>query len=463
MDIKPRTGAGYKVLLLLVDLGLAYLALWMSLNLRYPDVISLEVFLQHAQPFTLVYLTWIVLFYLNNLYNFIEIRDQLNVYFDLARTLLLGTILAIIVFYILPSSDLTPKRLLVINAGIFAILVAIWRMGFVKLFSSLLPKNNVAIIGINRSTLALGRSLISAKNSGYRLAALVGDGSQKVSQPTNIQDIDIVENPYAIAEYIRARHINTVVLAESNLDKKLTQHLFQYLSWGVKFYDLADFYENFTHKIPVTQLNHGWFLNNINESEKKTYDILKRLIDIMVSIVLLMLLSPIILLIALIIPLESRGSIIYKQERIGKNDQPFTLYKFRTMVEDAEKYGPQWSRKENDPRLTKFGKFLGKTRLNELPQLINILKGEMSLIGPRPERQAFMDELSRHVPFYQTRHLVKPGLSGWAQVKFSYGASIEDALEKHQYDLYYIKHRSMSLDLSIAIRTVLVVLSLKGI
>lgn len=170
---------------------------------------------------------------------------------------------------------------------------------------------------------------------------------------------------------------------------------------------------------------------------------------------------PIMIIAAIIIKLESKGPVIYSQERIGENNKPFKIYKFRSMRSDSEKDGPAWA-KEKDNRVTKFGNIMRKTRIDELPQLYNVIVGEMSFVGPRPERQFFIDTLEKEIPYYNLRHIVKPGLTGWAQVKYPYGASVEDAYRKLQYDLYYIKRYSLSFDILIILDTIKIVIFGKG-
>ena len=196
-----------------------------------------------------------------------------------------------------------------------------------------------------------------------------------------------------------------------------------------------------------------WFLENLREGEKILYDNIKKLTDLILASTLLLITFPLWLLIALAIKLEDKGPIFYRQKRIGKDKNPFSLFKFRSMRSEAEKStGPVWAQKD-DSRVTKVGKILRNTHLDELPQMINVLKGELSLVGPRPERPEFVEQLEKEVPHYHIRHLIKPGFTGWAQTKFRYGRSITDSQEKLQYDLYYLKNRNPLLDLGILLKT----------
>jgi exopolysaccharide biosynthesis polyprenyl glycosylphosphotransferase len=233
---------------------------------------------------------------------------------------------------------------------------------------------------------------------------------------------------------------------------------------GVPVYRLPDFYENFCHKLPADLLRDDWFVFSagFNLLPSGIGAKFKRLTDILAAGMLLALVSPIMLLVAMVIKLESPGPVFYSQIRTGLNCKPFRVYKFRSMRQDAERAGaPQWAQ-ERDPRITRVGYWLRLTRLDELPQFWNVLSGEMSLIGPRPERPAFDEKLALEIPYYNVRYLVKPGITGWAQVLYPYGASVEDAYEKLAYDLYYIKNHSLWLDIAIFFKTIRVVLLGKG-
>jgi len=230
---------------------------------------------------------------------------------------------------------------------------------------------------------------------------------------------------------------------------------------GVEIEQGLTFYERSTGKILVEKLNPSsiFFSKGFDLSRLKRA--IKRTIDLVVSVLLFVLTAPIILISAIIIKLESAGPVFYLQERVGEHSLPFKVIKLRSMCQDAEKNGAVWA-SVNDQRVTRFGAFIRKTRIDELPQLWNVIKGEMSLVGPRPERPVFVEELVKIIPYYNIRHTVKPGVTGWAQVCYPYGASAEDALRKLEYDLYYLKNISVALDLFILFRTVKTVLFQKG-
>jgi sugar transferase (PEP-CTERM system associated) len=231
---------------------------------------------------------------------------------------------------------------------------------------------------------------------------------------------------------------------------------------GVPILDLAGFYERAKSEVPIDSLKASWLVYGHGFVQGRARQIAKRSFDILSSSVLLLIASPVMLLTMLAIKLDSRGPIIYRQERVGLGGKIFMCLKFRSMGTDAEKDGvARWATK-NDVRVTRVGAVIRKTRIDELPQLFSVLRGEMSMVGPRPERPSFVKELKEQIPFYDVRHSIKPGVTGWAQVRYSYGASVDDARKKHQYDLYYVKNNSLLLDALVLIETVSVVLFREG-
>ena len=246
-------------------------------------------------------------------------------------------------------------------------------------------------------------------------------------------------------------------------DPKLTGKLLQYKLEGLQYYNYLEFYETYENKLPISHLSPKWFLENTGfEIYHNNFNLkAKRLLDLFFAMLIGIFAAPVIILAAIIVKLESKGPIFFIQERIGEGNKKFNIVKFRSMTTDAEKNGPQWASK-NDNRVTKFGKIMRATRIDELPQLWNVLRGEMSFVGPRPEREFFIQQLEKEIPYYNLRHTVKPGLTGWAQVMYPYGASVEDAYRKLQYDLYYIKHHSIPFDVKVLLKTVTIVIFGKG-
>jgi len=232
---------------------------------------------------------------------------------------------------------------------------------------------------------------------------------------------------------------------------------------GLKILDLPAFFERQTGILPLEAINASWMIFSEGFTQGSTRDVVKRLFDLLVSGSFLIVTLPLMLLAGALIRMESRGPVFYTQERIGQFGHPFTIYKFRSMFTNAEKDGlPVWARQKDD-RTTRVGRFIRRTRIDELPQILNVFLGHMSFVGPRPERPYFVNELAAQIPYYHARHSVKPGITGWAQVKFPYGASVEDAMNKLQYDLYYVKNHSLFLDLMVLLQTTQVVVLGKGV
>ena len=287
------------------------------------------------------------------------------------------------------------------------------------------------------------------------------NGKQQVSADDALFTIDLGID--SLEDAITPDSAGIVLATENSPTDELLTKLMHLRLDGLHVYELADFYESFMMKVPVFHLQQGWFVlsQGFQLLHHTAWLKLKGMVDIFIAMVMLVLSLPLMVIVGLLIKLTSHGAVIYKQVRVGKNGVSFTIYKFRTMVDDAESEGAIWTQ-ESDPRITKIGKVLRRTRIDELPQLFNILRGDMSFIGPRPERPDFTEELEKQIPFYDIRYIVKPGITGWAQVMYPYGASVEDAREKLQYDLYYIKNYSLMLDFWIMIKTIRVVAGGKG-
>jgi sugar transferase (PEP-CTERM system associated) len=267
-----------------------------------------------------------------------------------------------------------------------------------------------------------------------------------------------------IPSIVRARGVDRVVVSLADSRGKLpVDKLLEMKLDGVSFDHLASIYEQYTGKIAVENLRPSWLIFSPGFKKSHLLSMAKRMMDVVVAGIGVVLTLPLMALVALAIRVTSKGPVLYHQRRVGLQGRIFVLHKFRSMREDAETAtGPVWAAKDGDNRVTPLGALLRRTRLDELPQLWNVLRGDMSFVGPRPERPEFVSELTKEIPFYRQRHVLRPGLTGWAQVRYTYGASVEDALQKLQYDLFYIKHMSISLDLFIIFSTIKTVILRKG-
>lgn len=344
--------------------------------------------------------------------------------------------------------------------------------------------NLLAALIVVRGALALARHAV-----GQRRFLIVGTGAEAVSvahdlrhsprmrgelvgfypakDATTDAEIDpalVLDRNVELERLVSELEIDSIIVAtrEQRGGAMPMEQLVVCRSKGVPVLDLAGFYEQTHGEVPLDSLKASWLIYGPGFVQGQARQVLKRAFDVLTSSFLLLLASPVMILAAMAIKLDSRGPLIYRQERVGLGGRSFMCLKFRSMTTDAEGDGvARWATK-NDARVTRVGRFIRKTRIDELPQLITVLKGEMSIVGPRPERPSFVADLQQKIPFYDLRHTVKPGVTGWAQVRYPYGATFEDAVHKHQFDLYYVKNNSLLLDLVILIDTVSVVLFGEG-
>ena len=348
-------------------------------------------------------------------------------------------------------------------SALFVFLVGIlgWRLLFNRLTGSLKLQERILIVGTGDTARKVARQILDQHDFAYSIVGFIDQDAARIGD--RIVNPAIIGTAADIPALVARHQIDRIVVGMADRRGRFpVEELLAAKMAGVRVEDATTTYERVTGKILIDDLRPSWLIFSDGFRVSRATRWMKRTIDLTFSIVLAVLSFPVMVLAAVAIWLESGGPILYCQERVGENGRPFTLCKFRSMRTDAEKGGtPIWA-KDGDNRITRIGRFIRKTRLDELPQLWNVLRGDMSFVGPRPERPYFVEELSRQIPFYQQRHAVKPGLTGWAQVKYRYGASLEDAMEKLRYDLYYIKHLSVFFDLTIVFDTVKVVLFRKG-
>jgi len=288
-------------------------------------------------------------------------------------------------------------------------------------------------------------------------------GNNELPNAQNRASMSYKQNYDGLCDMAEELNIRKIVVALTEKRGALpTKELVKCRVNGIEIIEGASFYEMLTGKFIVEQINPAWLIFSEGFYKSRARRFLKRTTDIILSIVLLILLSPLILITAILIKVDSKGPVIFSQERLGKNKKTYLIYKFRSMVSDAEKQsGPVWA-EDNDSRVTRVGRVIRKWRMDEIPQLWNVLKGDMSFVGPRPEREFFVKKLEDIIPYFTERFSVKPGITGWAQVSYGYGASVKDAIEKLNYDLFYIKNMSIFLDFMIIMRTIKIVLFGKG-
>ena len=432
-------------LLLTGDFISFYLALLLSLIARYRGEFLAETWQTHLAPFTLIYFVWILVFYINGLYDLRRAKNNLEFGRLFFGGLAVNAALAIGFFYLAPWVGIAPKTNLFLVLIFVVVLIYGWRMLFNFLIVNSFAKTRILFLGESQESEEIIRLIEREPQLGYEIA-----------------DVIVPSNEIALQNIIDEKKVNIIVLGEHlNKTPELTHALYQTIFSQMTFVDIITFFENLTGRVPVAALNESWFLENLKEADKKLYNFFKTAGDFILALIFAVLLIAILPLIAIAIKLQDRGSVFYTQKRIGLDGREYIIYKFRTMIENAESAGAQFAGMK-DNRITPVGKFLRKTRLDELPQVWNILRGEMSFVGPRPERSEFVSELTRQMPFYAVRHLIKPGLTGWAQINYPYAGTFEENLKKLEYDLYYLKNRSILLDIAILFKTLNIVLRFKG-
>jgi sugar transferase (PEP-CTERM system associated) len=357
---------------------------------------------------------------------------------------------------------------LVIGRGVFILaalcvitLVLGWRIVFEFANRHVAPRERLLLVGTSEGALRLARELFERRSLGVEIVGFIDPDPTRVG--ATLLNPGVVGTIDDIPTVARALRVDRVVVSLADARGKLPMDkLLEMKLDGVTFDHLATVYEEYTGKIAVENLRPSWLIFSSGFQKGRLLTAGKRAVDIVAAALGLLLALPLMALVAAAIRLTSKGPVMYHQRRVGQQGLVFVVYKFRSMRADAEAAtGAIWARHQDD-RIIPVGRFIRKTRLDELPQLWNVLRGEMSLVGPRPERPEFVTALTKEIPFYGQRHIVKPGLTGWAQVSYSYGGSVEGTLEKLQYDLFYIKNLSLSLDLFILFKTIKTVILRRG-
>jgi len=399
--------------------------------------------------------------YYGELYEFRVFRRRLEVFLRLGQCMAVATVVLTVVFFAVPRLE--------VGRGIFGIYFPLawsallaWRHFLLWTWSGDALGERVLVLGTGVSARQIAREILKRSPLGYRVLGFLTEHPQEVGRvlvnPSVIGTLD------ELPRLARERNATLIVVAQEDRRRRLpVDSLLRCRLAGVRVVEATSLFEDMSGRILVRDLRPSWLIFSGGFSKPRFLQSAKQAIETVLAATLLAFLAPLLALIALLVRLGSRGPVLYRQERVGKGGRIFTLLKFRTMREDAESAsGPVWAAEEDDPRITLLGRLLRKTRLDELPQLWNVFRGDMSFVGPRPERPHFVEKLRKVIPYYDERHGVKPGITGWAQVKFPYGSTLEDAEEKLEYDLFYVKHMSPLLDLAIMLATAKVMLIGRG-
>lgn len=440
------------------------LGFWISLSIRYWHTPNWQQIEQHLVLFFFLFLLWVVVNFINGLYDLGKPKVT-QAWRRLVESAAIAFALSIIFIYIFPKSGIAPKTILILNIVIGYGLSAIWRLIYDKYIGLHSLQQNVILVGLTPESEELIHIIENNPHGVYKIVALLEP--REDIKPKDFPFCDVYKSLNVIRPAITNHKADLIVIAPHiQRDQAFQRELYELLFWPVRVTDLTTFYEVITGRIPPSTFSETWFLDNLKNNEHPIYQKFRLIIDWVAGILgglLFLILFPFIFVAT---KLSSHGPVLYKQQRVGQGGTIFYLYKFRSMFAltpdgSAELQGPQFTTKD-DTRVTKIGKFLRLSRLDELPQFINLLKGDITLIGPRPERPEIVKQLEANMVFYSLRHIIKPGLTGWAVVQQNYTDTLEKTMQKLQYDLYYIKNQSIFLDISILLRTINLVIRMMG-
>jgi exopolysaccharide biosynthesis polyprenyl glycosylphosphotransferase len=420
--------------------------------------------LAQAHWFIIFTCVWLLLASANDFYDLrIVAEGQRGAAFRRLLVITLQMLVIYLLIFFFSPRDALPRLFSIYYGVISFVLIGIWRFTYPSLTGWASEPRRALIVGTDWAAEAIIGAIGRYAYKEYEILGIIGESDEL---GLRICDVPVIGVGGDIVRLItRDRVSELIVTSTRELDGKTFQGVMDAYVYGLNIVPMPLLYERITGRVPVEHVNKNWavVLPIDDEAFFKPYPIFKRIFDTVLAslgMICFLLLLP---FVALLIRLDSPGSIFYSQKRVGLNGRVFSIIKFRTMVQNAEAQSGAVFSRQGDPRVTRFGRFMRKTRLDELPQFINILRGDMSFIGPRPERPEHVERLMTKIPFYRTRLVIRPGLTGWAQVRYGYGSDDEDALMKLQYDLYYIRHKSLILDLNILVRTAGKVLRMSGV
>jgi sugar transferase (PEP-CTERM system associated) len=399
-------------------------------------------------------------FYLFDLYDFVVMHDRRELVLRLLQALGLAWVALALIFYAMPTV-MIGRGVSLISLPLALLLMVGWRLGIHWVLGHPELGERILIVGSGDFAVEIARETLGRPDAGFRVVGFVDSDPALVGK--SLINPKVIGLTSELASLVRSENIDRIVVAIGDRRGQFpTQELLRLsLSGDVSIEESASFYERLTGRVLLDMIRPSWLIFSSRGRRARINELVRTIMHRAVALFGAILSLPIVVVTAILIKIESRGPVLYKQERVGKNGRVFTLMKFRSMRTDAEKDGPVWAQ-TSDNRMTRVGRIIRKIRVDEIPQFWNILRGEMSFVGPRPERPHFIAQLAQEIEYYEQRHLIAPGLTGWAQIKYPYGASVEDARQKLQYDLYYIKNQSISLDATIMFETVKTILLGRG-
>lgn len=421
---------------------------------------SLDLFL-FLRIFLVTMVCQIALYY-NELYDF-EIAVSIpEVCIRLIMALGVTSIALAAIYFAFPAT-IIDQEIFILSVVFLMIFITGWRVIYIWILSKGMFNESILVLGSTPLAYDIMERINNTIDCGYQVDLFIPEYPDEEIDDIYSSKIDSACTKENFCRAALKKGVRKVVVAlKEKRGSFPMQELLQCRTEGIEVLEGSTFYEMLSGKVLVTQINPSWLIYSEGFSKSRLQSWIKRIEDIIIATIMLILLSPVLLITAILIKLDSRGPVLFSQDRVGQHQKEYMMHKFRSMREDAEQLtGPVWAEKD-DPRITRVGRVIRKFRIDELPQLWDVLVGKMSMVGPRPERRYFTDELEKQIPFYTERFKVKPGVTGWAQVSYDYGSTVEDAIEKLNYDLFYIKNLSIPMDIVIILRTVKTVLFGRG-
>jgi exopolysaccharide biosynthesis polyprenyl glycosylphosphotransferase len=416
-----------------------FIAFWMSfliiILVRFAPVSFHVAISTHLIPFIILYISWVLSFYLFGLYDLFTIKPTIPHLRRFGMAISVSFIIGIFLFYFVPIFGIAPKTNLIFQIIGFGLISFLIRRLIYILFSKTITRP-VILIGSSPDISEIEKVITNNPQLGLKLILRTNKTEEAINDFTGTA--------------------NAVYVFEKIPEEIKKENLLSIYENNSEIINVAQAYERYLDKVSISHVSQSWIVENINIKENIMYKITKKVVDIFFAVIVLIVTSPIIVVCSLFIYFYDRGPVIYKHKRIGLNGKTFYLYKLRSMIVNSETNGAVWADKD-DSRITPVGKIIRKLHIDEVPQMINIIKGDISLVGPRPERPEFVSQLEDIIPHYELRHIIHPGFTGWAQIKYRYANTIDGSKEKFEYDLYYIKNRNIFLDLGIILKTIQII------
>lgn len=438
--------------LLIGDLVIFYVGLWLALLIRNGVIPTGEVLMVHSVPFTILFVVWVFVFYVAGLYEKHTTIFKSRVPDIVLKAQITNSVIGLLFFYLIPYFGITPKTILFLSLLVSFALIIVWRRYMARLFDSSVSESAI-LLGAGEEMQELIWEINKNTRYGIRIATSI-----------DLDTIEKLDFKKDIADRITQERISTIIVDTRHTKMAdLLSNLYTLIFSRVRLIDMHTLYEGMFDRVPLSLVRYRWFIENISVTRRFAYETLKRFMDVAIALPLLLVTLPLYPLVWVFMKLEDGGTLFYSDTRVGKSNKPIVITKFRSMtgIDSGDDV------LESKLKVTRLGNFMRKSRIDELPQLWAVLRGDLSLIGPRPEFPVMVEKYEEEVPYYNVRHLIKPGLSGWAQIYHDehphHGLAVEKTKVKLSYDLYYLKNRSLLLDIKIALRTMQIVFSRAGI